>query len=110
MLDMQGSQTTLPLFISIDQEGGQVKRIEEDLPGQPYVSKEAICDVYKARAKLLDDLGVNMNFGIVADITTDPESFIFPRVFQGDVSAKVDLAVECTHRTLSTIKHFPGHG
>lgn len=110
VLDMQGSQTTLPLFISIDQEGGQVKRIEEDLPGQPYVSKEAICDVYKARAKLLDDLGVNMNFGIVADITTDPESFIFPRVFQGDVSAKVDLAVECTHRTLSTIKHFPGHG
>ncbi len=108
--DLQSTQQVLPLFVSIDQEGGQVKRIDEELPGQPYLSLESICDVYKSRAKALDNLWVNMNFGIVADITEDTGSFIFPRVFQGEVSAKVEQAVACTHRTLSTLKHFPGHG
>ena len=107
---LQATQVTLPLLVSIDQEWGQVKRIEEDLPWQPYLSNEAICDVYRTRAKLLHDVGITLNFGLVADVTTDTNSFIYPRVFQGDVSIKIAKATECTHLTLSTLKHFPWHG
>jgi len=108
--DLQSTQEELPLFVSIDQEWGQVKRIVEDLPGQPYLSVQAICDVYRTRAKALADLGINFNFGIVADTTDNVASFIYPRVFQWEVNQKVQEAVRCTHKTLSTLKHFPWHG
>jgi beta-N-acetylhexosaminidase len=107
---LQATQKQLPLFISVDQEWWLVKRIEEDLPSQPYVSQEAVCDVYATRARLLHALWVNINFGIVADTTQDVTSFIYPRVFQWEVHDKVADAVACTHKTLSTLKHFPGHG
>lgn len=107
---MQATQEDLPLFVAVDQEGDQVKRIPEELPGQAYVTLEATCDVYKTRSNLLHDLGINMNFWIVADITNDTNSFIYPRVFQGDVLTKVARASTCTHTTLSTLKHFPWHG
>jgi len=55
-----------------------------------------------------------LNFGIVADVTNDPASFIFTRVFGGDpleaghrVAAAVDGSIGLT---LSTLKHYPGHG
>lgn len=107
--ELQASQNTLPLFVSIDQEWGLVKRLEENLPGQSEVVLSDICDVYTARSKLLKDLGVTMNFGIVADVTNNKDSFIFSRVFQGDVEAKISAAVSCTDTTLSTLKHFPWH-
>ncbi len=106
---MQSTQKLLPLFVSIDQEWWVVARLEEDLPWQPYLSQEVICDVYKSRAKMLHDIWVNLNFWIVADVSYDTSSFIYPRVFQWDIPWKVGKAVECTHLTLSTIKHFPWH-
>lgn len=59
-----------------------MKRVAEDLPAQPEVTMDDVCDVYAQRAAMLDDLGINMNFGLVADVTDDRSSFIYPRVFQ----------------------------
>jgi len=58
-----------------------VKRIAEDLPAQPEVTMDDVCDVYAQRAEMLQQLGINMNFGLVADVTQDRSSFIYPRVF-----------------------------
>ena len=55
-----------------------------------------------------------MNFGTVADVTNDPSSFIYPRVLgtTPDMAAsRVAAATSASHnKTLSTLKHFPGHG
>lgn len=66
--------------------------------------------MYRTRSEMLAGMGVNLNFGIVADMTTDPYSFIYPRVFRNHVPYKVAMATKFTTDTLSTLKHFPGHG
>jgi beta-N-acetylhexosaminidase len=59
-------------------------------------------------------VGINLNFGIIADVTSDSHSFIFDRVLgttPQTASDNVRAAVGATHDvTLSTLKHFPGHG
>lgn len=108
--DMQSTQDLAPLFVAIDQEWWLVARIDENLAWQPDVSLNELCEVYTNRSNILHQLGINMNFWIVADVTNDPNSFIYPRVFQWDSWAKVAEAVRCTMTSLSTLKHFPWHG
>jgi len=108
----------LPLLIATDQEGDTVKRIEsDDTPGAEELRDEppaATKAAFAERAALLKSLGINLNFGIIADVTADPKSFIYPRVFgttPAASAARVTQAVLGEHGTvLSTLKHFPGHG
>jgi beta-N-acetylhexosaminidase len=59
-------------------------------------------------------VGVDVNFGIVADVTADPASFIAGRVLGGDPHAAADRVAAAVAgergAVLSTLKHFPGHG
>jgi beta-N-acetylhexosaminidase len=113
-------QATNPAYlvgIMADEEGGTVKRIPTDPVGSPKdiakLSTAAACEAYKTRSKVLSDLGINWNLGIVADVTADPKSFIYQRVYGSDYQAVATLvtqAVNCTDSTLTTLKHFPGHG
>jgi beta-N-acetylhexosaminidase len=107
-----------PPLIAIDQEGGDVSRLPwDDLPA-PYELQQADPSAseaaYAGRAALLARSGVTVNFGIVADVTADPESFIHRRVLGTTPdagSARVAAAVRGEQGTvLSTLKHFPGHG
>lgn len=115
---MRASDPALPPLIGIDEEGGDVTRLPWD--GQPggdalrSQSPDAARQAFAARAALLKQAGVNVNFGIVADVTADPGSFIADRILGTDpasASARVAAAVAGEHGTvLSTLKHFPGHG
>jgi beta-N-acetylhexosaminidase len=87
-----------------------VVRIPEDLPGQSELSAAEVCPTYLERSELLRKNGINLNFGIIADVTNDLTSFISERVFRDEVNTKITDAVQCTTETLSTLKHFPGHG
>jgi len=108
----------LPPLIGIDQEGGIVRRVKSDTgasAGQLRAAPvSAATTTFANRAKLLRSLGVSVNFGIVADVTGDTSSFIYPRVLgtsASESSARVAAAVAGEHGTVfSTIKHFPGHG
>ncbi len=107
-----------PVLIGIDEEGGEVQRLPWDTAASagslraaaPAASQEA----FAARAGTLSDVGVTVNFGIVADVTADPASFIFGRVLGTDpagAAERVAAAVTGERGTVaSTIKHFPGHG
>ncbi|KZE94273.1 Beta-hexosaminidase [Agromyces sp. NDB4Y10] len=105
-------------LIGIDQEGGIVSRIDWDpAPGPADVRAEppqAAQEAFAARAAALSAAGVNVNFGIVADVTADPASFIFDRVLGTDPAGageRVAAAVAGERGTVaSTVKHFPGHG
>jgi beta-N-acetylhexosaminidase len=107
-----------PPFIALDQEGGPVKRlISDNFPAAFQLKDLTPLDTQKAfqqRSQLLYDLGINLNFGIVADIDNNPNSFIYNRVFGVDpekVGNHVQAAIAGSKSlTLTTIKHFPGHG
>lgn len=108
----------LPLLLGIDQEGGVVSRIDSDsalaAADLRFMDPSASRDAFAARSSMLEGLGVSVNFGIVADVTGDPDSFIYERSLgstAGEASARVAQAVagESGH-VLSTLKHFPGHG
>jgi beta-N-acetylhexosaminidase len=112
------SGSGLAPLIAIDEEGGDVTRLGYDgfagadtLVSQPESSTR---DAFTGRSELLAASGVSVNFGIVADVTADPASFMFSRVLGQDAAAsspRVAAAVEGeTGRVFSTLKHFPGHG
>ena len=107
-----------PLLIGIDQEGGDVRRIRTDdwpssltLKDQPAA---VATHAFGLRSRLLEQSGVTVNFGIVADVTDDPGSFIYRRALGTTPEAageRVAAAVAGEKgAVLSTLKHFPGHG
>ncbi|WP_241976867.1 glycoside hydrolase family 3 N-terminal domain-containing protein [Cryobacterium sp. TMT2-4] len=118
MTDALSPDPELPLLIGIDQEGGEVSRLPADLaPGAAQLQTlpaPATEDAFRSRSTLLQSVGVSVNFGIVADVTADPSSFLAGRVLGTDpasASARVAAAVTGERaRVLSTLKHFPGHG
>ncbi|MGX1703506.1 glycoside hydrolase family 3 N-terminal domain-containing protein [Microbacterium sp. NPDC055357] len=108
----------LPPLLAIDQEGGDVTRLPWDDFASAIVLKDRPVDeardAFAGRAALVQRAGIAVNFGIVADVTSDPGMFIHRRAL-GTTSAagaeRVAAAVEGEHGTvLSTLKHFPGHG
>ncbi len=114
---LQGSPE-LPRFIAIDEEGGDIVRLPYDtfagaaqLRNEPV---EATAAAFSNRSALLASVGVNLNFGIVADVSSDPGSFIYRRSFGADgLSAGKRVAAAVSSEmgnVLSTLKHFPGHG
>ncbi len=115
---LRGADPELPRLVAIDEEGGEVTRLPwDDAPGAnelrslPALDTEA---AFARRGRLLLDVGVNVNFGIVADLGNDPNAYIYWRTLgerPRDVSARVSSAVRAEHGLVaSTLKHFPGHG
>ncbi len=108
----------LPILVATDQEGGIVRRITpDDGPSAAelrYADPSAARAAFADRGALLAADGVTVNFGIVADVTGDPDSFIFERSMgatPGDAAARVAEAVAGEKgEVYSTLKHFPGHG
>ncbi|KQQ51424.1 MULTISPECIES: glycoside hydrolase family 3 N-terminal domain-containing protein [unclassified Plantibacter] len=116
--DALSPDPTMPLLIGIDQEGGDVRRIDEDVAAAADTLKseppEATETAFTARATMLAAAGCSVNFGIVADETADPTSFIYDRALGTSpdaAAARVAAAVRGERgAVLSTLKHFPGHG
>ncbi|KDA06246.1 glycosyl hydrolase family 3 [Microbacterium sp. CH12i] len=112
------SDPALPPLIAIDQEGGDVSR----LPWDTFAASSTLKDrpaaetaaAFAARASLVARSGANVNFGIVADTTPDPSSFIYSRSLGADpqgAAERVAAAVSAEEPFVaSTLKHFPGHG
>ncbi len=109
---------SLPPLIAIDQEGGDVSRLPwDDFPSSLELKDappEAAEQAFAGRAALVQRGGIGVNFGIVADETDDPGSFIFRRALgTSPEAASQRVAAAVTGEAglaLSTLKHFPGHG
>lgn len=112
-----------PALIAIDEEGGEVSRLPWDgYPGADqlrFLPAEDAHAAFAGRAALLAESGLNVNFGVVADVTADPGSFIYWRTL-GDTPEEAAVRVAAAvsgeqgageHGAVaSTLKHFPGHG
>ncbi|MBN9612466.1 MAG: glycoside hydrolase family 3 protein, partial [Actinobacteria bacterium] len=119
-----------PTLIAVDQEGGEVSRLPWDTnPGADQLKFEPVKQTEKAfhaRAELLVQSGINVNFGVVADVPSGPNSFIYGRALgttPGASAKRVAAAVDGEQlvaeqhgsgqrhgMVASTLKHFPGHG
>lgn len=120
------AEAAIPLLIGVDEEGGQVNRISRysDYRDTPFHSPqtlyrkggwELIRSDTAEKAMLLRSLGINLNLAPVCDVSTDPNSYIYPRTFGQDAqqtAAYVEQVVDEMHTQGMgcVLKHFPGYG
>lgn len=118
-----GSGARLPLFISIDQEGGRVVRIRDGvtpLPSMMAIGATGSTALAEQVGRIIGEelaaLGVNMNAAPVMDVNNNPHNpVIGTRSFgeQPELVAEMGVALMRGMQAtgmLTTAKHFPGHG
>lgn len=126
MLSDLKSYTKIPLFLSVDEEGGKVARVAESGIQVPEISDMqqigATGDTQKASevgdtiGTYLSELGFNVDFAPDSDVVTDVEnSAIGSRSFGGDPQMVADMASAMAqslqkHNVSACMKHFPGLG
>lgn len=108
----------LPPLIAVDQEGGIVSRLDgDDFAASTSLkdsSAEDVSGAFAARGSLVARAGITVNFGTVADFTSDSRSFIYGRALGTDATSAAERVAAATTAQEqfvgSTLKHFPGHG
>lgn len=122
-LKIQNSSNKIPLFISIDEEGGRVSRLPKVYKKLPEAKKIGDIDnediAYEFGQLLgerLNTLGINLNYGPVLDINSNPNNPVIGTRAFGDnaetvirTGIKVIKGIESTG-VIPVPKHFPGHG
>ena len=121
------SLSAIPLFLAVDQEGGQVVRLKERYGFPPTVSAQylgtlnnpAVTRMYADSIGVtLAENGLNMNFAPVVDLNINPAS---PAIGKLERSFSANPDIVTTHarifvethdksRVATSFKHFPGHG
>ena len=121
------SHASYPLLVAIDQEGGRVNRLKERFGFPPTLSAGYLGETdhpdttrfhAERTARMLSELGINLNFAPVVDLNLNPDNPIIggiDRSFSADPHQVVRHAriFSEAHRRAgvrSTLKHFPGHG
>jgi beta-N-acetylhexosaminidase len=112
------SLSDIPLLISIDQEGGIVSRLtDNEILTKPQSEIKDNLDAYNTayeRGKILKGLGINTNLAPVVEYITDKNSFLYPRVFTGEIQQVSEKSLSMIQgytdaRIISVPKHYPGH-
>ena len=117
-------QNKIPMFISIDQEGGRVNRTPREFKNLPaankLVKKSDKEDFVKCAGEItgevLHKLGVNMDFAPVLDIKRfDDNHAIGDRAYSENIEEVSKYGIEYMEAlqkngVISIAKHFPGHG
>lgn len=113
----------IPMFLSLDQEGGVVTRLPEDI--LRFISAREIgkindpsyaYNIAKLMGEIIHSLGFNMNFAPVLDVYTNPENTVIgSRAFSSDKEIVAELGVATMKgfkdsNIISVGKHYPGHG
>lgn len=113
----------IPLWTSVDQEGGRVQRFKTPFTKIPEAlmvgiagSPKLAFELSEMMATELKAVGINLNFFPVADVNSNPKNpVIGPRAYgatEEEVSKMVTAAVRghLTAGVVPCVKHFPGHG
>lgn len=116
-------ESDIPLFISVDEEGGLVSRVPNEFEALPssgeignYNSEEISYKVGAIIAKELKALGFNMDFAPVLDINSNPNNTVIgERAFGDNADIVTRLGIKTMEgirdgEIIPVVKHFPGHG
>lgn len=119
--------SNIPLFISVDEEGGIVSRLS-DIPSIGVTKFENMADIGEKKdynrayavgstiGKEIHELGFNLDFAPVADVITNPNNTeIGRRAFGSNPEVVANMVKEVVkglqeNNVSATLKHFPGHG
>ena len=118
------SNNKVPVFISIDQEGGRVNRMPNEFKNLPVASKLAEKSVEEdfvkmsgeITGKMLNKVGIDMDFAPVLDIKRFKDTHaIGDRAYSEEVKKVSKYGIEYMkelqkNNVISVVKHFPGHG
>ena len=117
-------RSKIPMFISIDEEGGEVSRIAKNsLFNVKQFDKlssiknaETAYELGDTIGKYLKEYGFNLNYAPIADVYTNPENLVVRyRAFSSNPLEVADYVVEeikglKNNQIINSLKHFPGHG
>lgn len=120
------SAADIPMLIGVDEEGGTVNRISTntEFRSEPFKSSQELYAeggfdlIYEdtiIKANFLKELGINVNFAPVVDVSTNPDDYIYKRSFGKNANLTSEYA-EVVVRAIkesniaSVLKHFPGYG
>lgn len=118
----QAASEKYGMFLTIDQEGGIVTRLQSgtDMPGNMALgatrSKELAYDAGRVIGEELASLGINFNLAPALDVNNNPDNpVIGVRSFGEDPKLVANLGTSYIQGlqdtgTAATAKHFPGHG
>ena len=117
------SKSKVPLFISVDEEGGRISRMPEELhklPSNQIIgeinNKDFSFKIGELLAEELKAFGFNMNFAPVLDIFSNPKNTVISdRAFGANAEIVSNLGIQTmkgirTGGIIPVVKHFPGHG
>lgn len=127
IIDYSQEQSPIPLFVSIDEEGGLVNRLKPKYGFPKTVTAQYLGEIDNVdstsfyayqTASTLNRLGINLNFAPSVDVNVNPENPIIGKVgrsFSSDPAQVAKHAAEVikAHDSLgiaTALKHFPGHG
>jgi beta-N-acetylhexosaminidase len=118
------AHATIPMFITMDEEGGNVDRLgsmgfEQPLPSAQYLGSTGnptlASNAGSRAAAELKSYGINVDLAPVADVRTIPNPVIGPRPY-GSTAATVDSFAGAfldglqQNGIIGTLKHWPGIG
>jgi len=117
------STNKIPIFISVDEEGGRVNRFPKEikaLPSNKIVGNKndsnLAYDIGKDIGYALSSFGYNMDFAPVLDINSNPNNTVIgDRAFSSDKNIVANLGANeikgfKSSNVICVAKHFPGHG
>ena len=117
------SNNTIPIFISIDQEGGRVNRMPQEILNLKSATKlantknvEIVKESGRIIGEMLNKTGISMDYAPVLDIRKFEEKHAIGDRCYGenkeDVSKYgIEVMKEMQNNgVIPVIKHFPGHG
>lgn len=127
ILEYSQSISEIPLFVSIDEEGGLVNRLK---PKYGFPTTKKALDLGKMdnldstryyasqTAAILYRLGINMNFAPSVDVNINPQNPVIGglgRSYDGDYRGVIRHANQFIEGhdlfgIATVLKHFPGHG
>lgn len=126
MINSYQEASKTPMLMATDEEGGTVVRVSSNpnLADTPFLSSqdlykeggfELITDDTVRKSKLLASLGINVNLAPVADVSTNPNDYIYKRSFGQNTaltSQYIEKVISASkgESVSYTLKHFPGYG
>ena len=121
--NIEGLNKEIPLFISVDEEGGRVNRLPSDMESFPSArevglknNKDYAYNNGKSMGESLKVTGFNMNYAPVLDIFSNPQNTVIgDRAFGSDIETVSTMGISTMkgiedEGIISVVKHFPGHG
>lgn len=127
LVELLQRNASIPLFISIDEEGGRVTRMKTRYGFPNNVSAQYLGDMdnldstrYYANqtASILSSFGINMNYAPVVDVNLNPRNPVIGKIersYSGDYEEVIRQAYQVIEQhnkrgVVPVLKHFPGHG